>query len=90
MRTVLTAGRFSFALAAATAADTPAELAPAPKPEEPPPALAPRGRKERRAAKTFNRRLEKRLQKDKTPVKLEVLPDGGLHATIDMRGEKKP
>jgi len=93
MRTVLTLGRFSFAVAAAATAGTadsaeltlPAEAASTMIREEPPLAPGPRSRKERRAAKKFNRLLERRLSKDKTPVRVEVQPDGGLHVQVNTR-----
>lgn len=56
---------------------------PAPPPPRP-------SRKQRRANAVFNRKLEQRLAKDQVPITLQVLPDGGIHAHVNLREEEKP
>jgi hypothetical protein len=43
---------------------------------------------QRRRNAAINRLLARRLAKEKVPVKVEILPDGGVHVTADMREEK--
>ncbi len=40
-------------------------------------------REARRKQKAFNRRLSHALEKDGTPARVEVLPDGGIHIHVD-------
>lgn len=58
------------------------EQAAAPKPQGP-------SRKQRRYNALFNRKLSERMKKDQLPATIEVLPDGGLHVTVDGRTEEK-
>lgn len=45
-------------------------------------------RHQRRQRATLNRRLSARLKKDGTPAQVQVLDDGGIHVTADMRGHQ--
>ena len=64
------------------ASDTPAQDASPPRP----PGVAP-NRHSRRAQAVFNRRFAKRMKKEKLPVTIEVLPDGGIHVRVDGKQE---
>lgn len=46
-------------------------------------------RKQRRVNEVFNRRLKRRVEKDGTPARVEVLPDGGIHVHVDTREQKE-
>lgn len=94
MRNPIARGRFRYNLGPVI---TPPDAATITGPEPPPPpavvqaaSSAPRqkNRREKRRDAAFNRQLNRRLEKEKVPVKVEVLPDGGLHVTADMREEK--
>ena len=52
--------------------------------------VAPKGgnHHQRRQREVLNRRLSTRLKKDGTPAKVQVLDDGGIHVTADMRGHQ--
>lgn len=47
------------------------------------PATPTSNRRQRRVQALFNKKLRKKLSQDGSPVKLEVLPDGGLHFTVE-------
>lgn len=97
MRNPISRGRFTYnlgqlcastpALATITGPDEPA---PPPKPVvQAAPALPVRpNHQQRRRNAAINRLLARRLAKEKVPVKVEILPDGGVHVTADMREEK--
>lgn len=86
MRNVISRSKFSYNLGPQVQAAPLAE--PAPPPVVQAPAQPQANRHMRRKNKTFNKRLSRRLAKDKLPAKVEILPDGGIHVTVDTREEK--
>lgn len=93
MRNVLSRGRFQYTIPKAQPNDVTVELAPEALPAPPPDIVVPQqpkqlSRKDRRRNEVFNRRLKKRIEKDGTPARVEVLPDGGIHVHVDTREPK--
>lgn len=90
MRNPVSRGRFTFNLGRsgenAPLLPTSDEGTRISAPAGPPPPAG--NRKQRRRQAVFTQQLARRLEKDKVPVKIETLPDGGLHVTADMRDEK--
>lgn len=78
MRNVLSRGRFSYVVSAAGM--SPLEVPASSEPPAPPAQTL--SRRQRRTNEVLNRRLKRRLEKDGTPVNVEVLPDGGIHVTV--------
>jgi hypothetical protein len=94
MRNPISRGKFSYNLGKADVITPTAIIGPEETPAPAPTVVratqqAPTpNRKQKRRQAVFTKHLARRLAKEKVPVKIEVLPDGGLHVTADMREEK--